>query len=120
MAGERILLVDDDRTNTHIVSSALRSAGGYEVLVENNATLALEKARAFRPDLVVLDVHMALRNGGEVAARLKTDQELGRVPIIFFSSFLTPTEKKASMARRYLSKAARPDDLLGCVASVFA
>jgi CheY-like chemotaxis protein len=67
------------------------------VLEENSSTRAYRSARIFRPDLILLDVVMPIRDGGEIAAQIRADPELQNTPIIFLTALVTPTEAKAGV-----------------------
>ncbi len=58
MNTKRILVVDDDIQATRMVKWALDRTGRYEVREVNDSTRALEAAREFKPDLILLDVCM--------------------------------------------------------------
>jgi CheY-like chemotaxis protein len=64
----------------------------YEICVENESTHALERARTFKPDLILLDVMMPNLDGGDVAAQLRADPELKEVPIVFLTALVTQKE----------------------------
>ena len=93
----RILIVDNDTNATHLVRILLEKTGQYLVLEENNSTKAYRSARIFRPDLILLDVIMPIRDGGEIAAQIRADPELQNTPIIFLTALVTPTEAKAGV-----------------------
>ena len=93
----RILIVDDDRDSTHLIRVLLEKIGGYLVLEENDAAKAYQSARNFRPDLVLLDMMMPQRDGGEVATQIEADPELQRTPIIFLTALATKGEAKAGL-----------------------
>jgi CheY-like chemotaxis protein len=93
----RILIVDDDRDNTHLVKLLLERTGSYLVLEENDATRAHQNARNFRPDLILLDIDMPERDGGEVAAQIDADPGLQKTPILFVTALVTRAEAKASL-----------------------
>jgi len=76
----RILIVDNDTNATHLVRILLEKTGQYLVLEENNSTNAHRSARIFRPDLILLDVVMPIRDGGEIAAEIQADPELQSTP----------------------------------------
>src|SRR6266699_6041247 len=94
----RILIVDDDRDSTHLIKVLLEKIGGYLVLEENDAAKAYQSARNFRPDLVLLDMMMPQRDGGEVATQIEADPELQRTPIIFLTALVTKAEAKAGLS----------------------
>ena len=93
----RILIVDNDRESTRLVKILLERTGRYLVLEENDATRAHQTAQNFRPDLILLDIVMPETDGGEVAARIQSDPELQRTPIIFLTALVTKAETKTGL-----------------------
>jgi len=93
----RILIVDNDRNATHLVRILLEKTGQYLVLEENNSTKAYRSARIFQPDLILLDVVMPIRDGGEIAAQIRADPELQNTPIVFLTALVTPSEARAGV-----------------------
>jgi len=85
MAGESILLVDDDRLIQKMVSTHLQRAG-YRMGIAGNGVEALALVREHVPDLVITDVRMPELNGLELTAQLRKHHLTARVPIIMFSS----------------------------------
>lgn len=81
---ERILIVDDDAHTTAGLKRLLQNAG-YEVREENDSARALQHARDFRPDFVILDFSMPVVDGGDVAWQLQSDPELRRIKLIVCS-----------------------------------
>lgn len=67
----KILLVDDDRTLTQMLSELLLT-DGYECLVADNGATAIELVRDNQPDLVILDVMMPGDDGIATLRRLRT------------------------------------------------
>src|SRR5436305_13844834 len=86
MAKKRILLVDDEKSFTTLLKLNLEETGNYEVRVENWAEDALNAAREFKPDLVLLDLIMPRMPGGNVAAQITEDPELRNTPIVFLTA----------------------------------
>src|SRR6266487_412747 len=93
----RILIVDNDRDTTHLVKILLEKTGRYSVLEENDAAKAHQSAQNFRPDLILLDVVMPEKDGGEVAAQIQADPELRRTPVIFLTALITKAETKTGL-----------------------
>jgi putative two-component system response regulator len=87
MSKKKILLIDDEKGLTRLVKLAIPQ---YEVREENDPTRALETAREFQPDLILLDVVMPTMDGGDVAAQFKSDPALAEVPIVFLTAIVTP------------------------------
>lgn len=86
MKRKKILVVDDELSFTRLLKLNLDDTDAYELLIECAAERALGAARRFKPDLILLDVAMPRLNGGEVAALIRADAEVGTTPIIFLSA----------------------------------
>ncbi len=84
-SGKRILVVDDEPDVTELVSYHLRREG-YEVAVINDPLEIMGKARAFNPDLFVLDIMMPELDGMKICRMIRADQRLSRVPIVFLTA----------------------------------
>jgi CheY-like chemotaxis protein len=93
----RILIIDDDPNNTHVVKILLERSGPYLVMEENDAVEAHQTARRFRPDLILLDIMMPKEDGGDVAAQIQADRELHDTPIIFLTALVTKSEVESGL-----------------------
>jgi len=83
MPEARLLIVDDEPNIVELLSASLRFAG-FEVATAANGLAALELARSFRPDLLVLDVMMPGLDGFGVVRRLRS--EGSRTPVVFLTA----------------------------------
>ena len=83
MAGERLLLADDDDNLRSMLEAALRHHG-YEVTAVAGGREALAEAAASHPDLLVLDVMMPDLDGYEVCRRLRCEGSC--VPVVFLTA----------------------------------
>jgi two-component system alkaline phosphatase synthesis response regulator PhoP len=81
----RILVVDDEPFILRSLTFVLRKEG-FEVLEAQNGEEALDVIRAERPALVVLDVMMPKKNGYEVLAEVKNDDELKSTHVIMLTA----------------------------------
>jgi len=81
----RVLAVDDNRTNLHILSVFLKKLG-HEVILAENGQDALERFADQKPDIILLDIMMPILDGFEVARRIKAECADYWVPIIFLSA----------------------------------
>jgi DNA-binding response OmpR family regulator len=84
-AAPRILLVDDDPVIVRLLQINFRLEG-YDVDTASRGEQALEKVRAHRPDVVVLDVMMPGIDGWEVCRQLKETPGTKHVPVVFLSA----------------------------------
>jgi two-component system, OmpR family, response regulator len=83
MAGERLLLVDDEDNLRSMLEAALRHSG-FEVHSADSGRTALEAVGSIEPDLVVLDVMLPDLDGFEVCRRWR--QEGRRTPVVFLTA----------------------------------
>ena len=80
----KILVIDDEAEITEIIETFLKDAG-YQVLVENSSVMGIERAKSFRPDLILLDIMMPFMDGYEVCDELKKNKETENIPVIFLT-----------------------------------
>jgi DNA-binding response OmpR family regulator len=82
---KRVLIADDE---PNIVASLefLMEQAGFEVKVAPDGGAALALVASFRPDLVLLDVMMPVKNGYEVCQHIKGDPDLRAVKVILLSA----------------------------------
>lgn len=97
MAGEDILLVDDDRVIQRMVGGFLNRTG-YRVRIASDGVEALRLVRDHVPDLVITDVAMPELNGIELTARLRGHHQTARVPILMFSDRIEAKDAIAGYA----------------------
>lgn len=111
---KRILFVDDDHDFVEATTAVLESICDVDVAYGGHEALA--KARASRPDLILLDVIMPDEDGFAVCEKIKAEAELADVPVVMLTSLpdgLSPTNKaRRSLAQGYLEKPVKPAELL--------
>lgn len=81
----KVLAVDDNQTNLHILQVFLKKLG-HQVLLANNGEEALNVFRAESPDLILLDIMMPVMDGFEAARRIKQLSAERWIPIILLSA----------------------------------
>ncbi len=97
--GTKLLLADDSIT-IHKVVSLTFADEDVQIEAVTNGNVALEKARAGKPDIVLADVFMPGRNGYEVCDSIKSDPELGHTPVVLLVGTFEPfDEEEASRVR---------------------
>jgi len=92
----KVLVVDDEPEITDIVEAFLSEAG-YVVAVENTPTKAIDAARQFQPDVVLLDIMMPGVDGYDICQQIKQEPGLSQVPLIF----LTGKDRSDDMGRSF-------------------
>lgn len=76
-----ILYIEDNPLNMRLVKKLLRSFG-YEMIEAMDGMSGLEKVKAEKPDLVLVDVNLPDIDGLEITRRLKSSPEYARLPIV--------------------------------------
>lgn len=124
MIRKRILIVDDEALVTRNVKLSLEKTDAFLVRTENSAKKALSAAREFKPDAVLLDIMMPEMDGGEVAAQIRADPMLKRVPIIYLTAIVTKTEAHGEapveLQGKYLAKPVDLQELIQTIEQVLA
>jgi len=119
MSKRRVLVVDDDVNLSRLAGMILENSDQYEVMIVNESVRALPAALQFRPDLMLLDVDMPGKDGGDLAREAATDSRLRDIPILFLTGLVSPDEASAGPLERggmtFLSKPAEPALLLATV-----
>jgi len=116
-----ILVVDDERHIVRLVEVNLQRAG-YNVDTAYDGVEALEKVKASKPDMIVLDVMMPRMDGFEVLQNLQANSDTAEIPVIM----LTAKAQDADIFKgwqqvvsSYLTKPFNPRELLTFVERIF-
>jgi CheY-like chemotaxis protein len=119
----KILVADDNSNIQRMVGLALRDQG-IEVVAVGNGEAAVRKISDIRPDLVLADVFMPVRNGYEVCQYVKTDPSLAHIPVILLVGAFDPLDEQEAQrvgADGVLKKPfVPPDPLISMVKSALA
>lgn len=82
---KKIIMVDDDPDYIEVVRTILENEE-YVVITAGNKTEGLQKIRAEKPDLVILDVMMhSWQDGFEMSRQIKKDPQLNNIPILMLT-----------------------------------
>ena len=111
---EKILVVDDEKNMVEIIKYSLEKAG-YQVSEAYDGKEAIDKARSFKPDLIILDVMLPVVDGYEVCKRLSTEMQM---PIIMLTAKDEEIDKVLGLelgADDYLTKPFSPRELVARV-----
>ena len=110
-----ILYVEDNPANVAFMQEVTALMSGVELLTATSGEAGLELALAKRPDLVILDVHLAGSMSGLDTARVLRASDARGIPIIGLSAAATQQDRKDALAAGfdgYLTKPVAVDDLL--------
>ncbi|WP_294637547.1 response regulator [uncultured Aquabacterium sp.] len=111
---QKILLVDDSKTELHVLSELLTKKG-YQVRTAENGEEALRRLQEDKPDLILMDVVMPGQNGFQLTRTITRDPQYAAIPVIICSSKNQETDRVWGMrqgARDYVVKPVNPDELL--------
>jgi len=92
MSKRRVLVVDDDVNLSRLAGMILENSGQYEVMIVNESARALPAAVQFRPDVMLLDVDMPGKDGGDLAREAANDSRLRNIPILFLTGLVSQEE----------------------------
>lgn len=81
----KVLIVDDDTFILDMYTLKFKESG-FEVAIAMDGKRAVEEARSFMPDVVLLDVVMPLADGFEVLAQIKNDEAIKLIPVILLTN----------------------------------
>jgi DNA-binding response OmpR family regulator len=78
-----VMVVEDDRPVGELLASIINDEDGYYAIHVSRPTDALETLKKIKPDLLVLDVGLPGMSGIELYDRVRADDNLKRVPVMF-------------------------------------
>jgi CheY-like chemotaxis protein len=110
----KILCVEDSRETQQMLTFVLAKAG-YEVITADNGHQGLEKAKAWRPALVLVDMMMPQMSGADFIRQLRADVVSKDVPVLVLSAYDDKAlieEAREAGADGYLIKTIPIEELL--------
>ncbi len=120
MPVKKILVVDDSPTDRQFLLEGL-SKLGYQVVLAENGEEALGKAKAEKPDLVLMDIVMPGMNGFQATRSIARDDATKHIPVIVCTTKSLETDRIWGMrqgARDYLVKPVNLDELAAKIAAI--
>ena len=101
-----VMIVEDNELNMKLFHDLLE-AHGYQTVGTRNGIEALDLARKYRPDLILMDIQLPEVSGLEVTKWLKDDEELRDIPVIAVTAFAMKGDEeriKQGGCEAYISK----------------
>ena len=120
MAIQKILIVDDSPTERYFLSDILIK-NGFSVSTAENGEEAMQKIKADKPQLILMDIVMPGQNGFQITRAITRDPETQDVPVIICTSKGQETDRIWGLrqgARDYIVKPVDPQELLAKIASL--
>ena len=115
MAGEKILIVEDEKAVARGLEYALQNEG-FDVLMAETGMAALELSRTSEPDLILLDLRLPDINGFDVCRQLR--QEGKRQPILMLTALDEPVDKVLGLELGADDYVVKPYDLRELIARI--
>jgi two-component system cell cycle response regulator DivK len=117
MAGERVLVVEDNEKNMKLFRDVLM-ATGYRTLEATTGEQAVVLAAEHAPDLVLMDIRLPDVDGVEALRRLRADQRTASIPVLALTAQAMQGDRERFLAAGfggYISKPVNVVELLGTV-----
>jgi DNA-binding response OmpR family regulator len=119
----KILIVDDDPQMFKLYKTMF-TMEGFEAEIAEDGQEGADKAKAFQPDVILLDIMMKNVNGLEALKQLKADDRVKKIPVVVLSNVSDPSvmsDAKTFGAAQYIVKSdTEPTDMTALVRSVIA
>jgi len=112
-ATRRVLVVDDHVDSSTMLAAMLES-WGHSVAVENDALAVLDRVRALRPDVVLLDIGLPDTDGYSLARSIRADPQLSGVRLVALTGYGQPSDRERALSAgfvRHLAKPVSPEEL---------
>ncbi len=113
----RILVIDDDDAIRRLIAFLL-APEGYELRTAASAEQGLDSIAAYRPDLVLVDMHLPSRSGFDVITDLRSRPETRLTPVVMITGDATPAGKLRAIesgVTDFLAKPFSPEELIARV-----
>ena len=120
-SGYKILVVDDEEDILELLKYNLQKEG-YDVKTASNGTKAVEIAKTYIPDLVVLDIMMPNQDGVETCRQLRENPDLHHTFILFLTARSEEYSEIAAFdvgADDYIVKPIKPRALMSRISALF-
>jgi two-component system, cell cycle response regulator DivK len=117
MAGERILVVEDNEKNMKLFRDVLQ-ATGYTTMEATNGEDAVELARSHQPAVVLMDVQLPGIDGLEALARLRRDEQTASIPVLALTAQAMSGDRERFLEAGFDGYLSKPVDITQLIQSV--
>jgi two-component system cell cycle response regulator DivK len=117
MAGEQILLVEDNEKNMKLFRDVLM-ATGYRTLEATTGGQAVELAAEHVPDLVLMDIQLPDIEGADALGRLRADERTASIPVLALTAQAMRGDRERFLAAGFDGYISKPVNVVEFVATV--
>ena len=117
MAGECVLVIEDNEKNVKLVRDVLQAAG-FRTVEARTGLEGVELAVEHRPDLVLMDIQLPDIDGVEALRRLRKDERTASVPVLALTAQAMHGDRERFLALGFDGYLAKPVDIADLVATV--
>jgi two-component system cell cycle response regulator DivK len=110
----KILIIEDNEQNMYLLTYILENHG-YHVIQAREGDEGVRLANQQKPDLILLDIQLPVKDGYVVAQELRENQALQNVPIVAVTSYAMPGDRERTLAAGctgYIEKPIDPDTFI--------
>ncbi|HVK56803.1 MAG TPA: response regulator [Burkholderiales bacterium] len=109
-AAPRRILVVEDNVNSAEMLTAMLQLDGHEVQMTHEGATAIDMARSFQPDIILLDIGLPQLDGFEVARRVRASDETKNVTLIALSGYGQPADRQRAKEAGFDHHLVKPVD----------
>ena len=113
----KVLVVDDDPQANHLLKLLLE-LDGFDVVLCPRGEKTMATAQSERPDVLLMDVHIAGADGLEIMRQIRQNPELVGLPVVMYSGMNLEYECKAAGANAFVLKPYQQDELTAALQKV--
>ena len=117
MAGELILIVEDNEKNRKLVRDVLQFKG-YRTIEAETAEIGLALAREAQPVLILMDIQLPGMSGIDALAHLRADPATRAIPVVAVTASAMTQDRQRIMAAGFDAYQSKPIDVKGFIALV--
>jgi two-component system, cell cycle response regulator DivK len=110
VAGEQVLVVEDNDKNMKLFGDVLR-ASGYRTLAATTGGGAIELAIAHEPDLILMDIRLPDMDGVEALTRLRADERTAAIPVLAVTAQAMQGDRERFLEAGFADYIAKPVDV---------
>jgi CheY-like chemotaxis protein len=110
LPARRVLVIEDNLDAAESLKEVLELSG-HVVEIAGSGPEGLEKARAFRPEVVLCDIGLPAMDGFEVASAIRADPALRSTALVALSGYATPADLERAVDAGFDRHLAKPADL---------